>query len=90
MEFVWDFRKGMTNRMKHGVSFEEAVSAFHDPLSSTILDEAHSADEPRFLLIGRSWGDRLLVVAHVDLGERIRIISARVATPRERRSYEET
>ncbi len=90
MEFAWDARKGTFNIEKHGVSFEEAVTAFYDPLSRTIADPDHSDEEPRFILIGLSSHGRLLVVAHADLGDRIRIISARLATRRERWTYEET
>ena len=90
MEFVWSVQKAATNFAKHGVSFEEAVTAFHDPLSRAIGDPDHSVDELRCLLIGLSARGRLLVVAHADLGERIRIVSARVGTRRERRTDEET
>ena len=90
MEFAWDARKAATNLLKHGVSFEEAVTAFYDPLSLTIDDVDHAEEELRFVLIGLSSRGRLLVVAHIDLGERIRVISARLATRRERWTYEET
>ncbi len=90
MEFVWNARKAKTNLTKHGVSFEEAVTAFHDLLSRTIEDPDHSVEELRWLLIGLSSSGRLLVVAHADLGDRIRIISGRLATRRERHTYEET
>jgi uncharacterized DUF497 family protein len=90
MEFRWSPRKAIANRRKHGVTFEEAVAAFHDPLSRTIEDPDHSRGEPRFLLIGQSLRGRLLVVAHADFGGAIRIISARLATRREQRAYEET
>jgi len=90
MDFTWSARKAHKNRQKHGVSFEEAVTAFHDPLSRTIEDPDHSRDEERFLLIGQSSRGRLLVVAHADFRERLRIISARLATRHERRTYEET
>jgi uncharacterized DUF497 family protein len=70
MEFVWSVQKAATNFAKHGVSFEEAVTAFHDPLSRAIGDPDHSVDELRCLLIGLSARGRLLVVAHADLGER--------------------
>jgi uncharacterized DUF497 family protein len=67
----------------------EAITAFHDPLSITIDDPLHSLDEERFLLIGLSTANRLIVIAHRDDGEEIRIISARRASRRERRTYEE-
>ena len=85
--FEWDPHKARLNVAKHGVSFGEAASAFSDPLSLTRFDPDHSIDEERFLLLGASDQGRLLVVAHTDRGGRIRIISARLATRRERRSY---
>jgi uncharacterized DUF497 family protein len=87
--FEWDPDKAATNKRKHGVSFDEAASAFFDPLSLTIPDPTHSTDEDRFVILGESSRRRLLVVVHVTRGENIRIISARVATKRERINYEE-
>ncbi len=87
--FSWDPRKAASNERKHGVSFEEAVTAFGDTLSITVPDPDHSADENRFLLLGLSDQDRLLVVAHVERGDDTRIINARLATRRERTKYEE-
>lgn len=81
--------KAEENLRKHGVSFPEAATAFLDPLSLTVPDEPHSDGEERLVLIGRSHRQRTLVVAHTERGENIRIISARLATPRERRCYEE-
>jgi uncharacterized protein len=75
--FSWDSRKAASNERKHGVSFEEAVTAFGDLLSFTVPDPDHSADENRFLLLGRSDQNRLLVVAHVERGDDTRIINAR-------------
>jgi uncharacterized protein len=89
LRFSWDPRKAASNRRKHGVSFEEAASAFADPLSVTVPDPDHSVAEARFLLLGRSDRQRLLVVAHAERGDEIRLISARLATCRERRQYEE-
>lgn len=89
LTFEWDSRKAARNRSKHGVAFEEAASAFGDPLSLTIADPDHSAEEDRWILLGRSGLGRLLVVVHVERGDNIRIVSARLATPRERKSYEE-
>ena len=89
LSFTWDPRKDATNRRKHGVSFAEARTAFADPLSLTIPDPAHSGGELRWILVGRSQRRRLLVVAHADEGDQIRIISARPATRRERHAYEE-
>ena len=89
MEFEWDADKAEANVAKHEVSFDEAATAFGDPLSLTIPDPDHSDDEDRFVLLGETFGGRLVVVVHTDRNERIRIISARIATRRERRSYAE-
>ena len=86
--FEWDIEKAETNLRKHFVSFEEATTVFADPLSSTIVDSKHSAPENRFLIVGHSVAGRQLVVSHTDRGDKIRIISARLATPSEIRSYE--
>jgi len=88
--FEWDPAKAETNLRRHGVAFEEAVTVFGDPLSLTIGDSLHSAGEHRFIIAGRSQQGRILVVVHTERGERIRIISARRATKRERRQHEET
>ena len=85
----WHPEKARSNLRKHGVTFEEAASVFRDVLSVTITDPLHSAEESRFLTIGRSDRDRTLVVVHSEVGETIRIISARPATRREQREYEE-
>jgi uncharacterized DUF497 family protein len=88
--FHWDPAKARSNLSKHGVSFEEAAAVFGDPLSLTIVDPEHStAGEARFLILGQSTSGRLLVVAHTEAGDDIRLISARLATRRERQSYEE-
>jgi len=76
------------NLDKHGVGFAEAITVFGDPLEVTILDPDHSEDERRFLSLGLSEARRLLVVAYTGRGTTIRIISAREATPRERKTYE--
>jgi uncharacterized DUF497 family protein len=89
LQFAWDARKAAANQRKHGVSFAEAATAFGDPLSLTIPDPDHSQDEDRFLLIGRSTQQHLVVVAHAERGDTIRIISARPASRRERIAYEE-
>jgi hypothetical protein len=88
IEFQWDKEKALRNLKKHGVTFEEAVTAFYDTLSSTIPDNEHSEGEPRFLLLGLSNQSCLLVVSHTDRGNTIRIISARLATNKERKYYE--
>jgi uncharacterized DUF497 family protein len=89
MHFEWDPEKARANLAKHEISFEEAMQAFLDPLSVTILDPDHSEGEDRFVLLGQSAAGRLLVVVHTDRGEAIRLISARRATRRERRAYEQ-
>ena len=90
MKFEWDRTKAASNLRKHGVSFDEAATAFADPLSHVFPDPDHSDNETRFLLIGMSQTIRILVVSHTDRGEAIRIISAREATRKERIFYEES
>ncbi|MGB5156828.1 BrnT family toxin [Desulfobacterium sp. N47] len=87
--FEWDTNKAQLNLKNHGISFDEASTVFSDPLSQTIDDPLHSEDEERFVLIGRSIQGRLLVIVHTERGDRIRIISVRLATKRERFRYEE-
>jgi uncharacterized protein len=87
--FTWDPAKAEANERKHGVSFDEAKSAFGDPLSVTVDDPRHSMDEARMVLFGRSVAGRLLAVMHTERGSAIRIISARLVTRHERREYEE-
>lgn len=87
--FGWDAEKARTNLRKHGVSFEEASTVFGDPLSLTIPDPLHSTDEERFVTIGESSAGRVIVVVHTDRGQALRLISARLATSRERRTYHE-
>lgn len=89
MEFEWDVEKALVNEEKHGVSFAEASTVFGDPLASTVSDPDHSEVEERYLTFGRSSLGRLLVVAHTDRSERVRIISSRLLTPREVRAYEQ-
>jgi uncharacterized DUF497 family protein len=88
IEFEWDSAKAEANLQKHGVSFEEATTAFYDALSSTIPDPLHSEAEARFVLLGQTSAGRLVVVVHVDRGAIIRLISARAATRKERKEYE--
>jgi uncharacterized protein len=88
MRFEWHRRKAEENIRKHGVSFDEAVTAFYDPLSATFDDAEHSAAVARFITVGYSTRGRLLVVAHAERGASVRIISARRATARERRRHE--
>lgn len=87
LEFEWDPEKAEANHRKHGVSFHEASSAFADPLHVVIGDPRHSEHEERFVLFGQSEAGRLLAVMHTERGQRIRLISARLAIPRERRQY---
>ena len=89
LTFEWDRRKAASNLQKHDVSFEEAATAFEDPLSVTIHDPDHSEEEERFILLGSSETERLLTVVHTERGDTIRIISARLATGHEREAYEE-
>ena len=89
LTFEWNAAKAAANLAKHGVSFEEAAMVFGDPLSVTIFDPAHSQAEERFIILGCSHLDKLLVVVHTERGDNIRIISARHASRRERKCYEE-
>ena len=89
LEFEWDETKARMNLKKHGVSFNEASTVFGDPLSLTIPDPIHSKEEENFITIGESHRRRLLVVVATERDARIRIISARAATRRERKDYEE-
>ena len=88
MRFEWDPGKAKRNLKKHGVTFEEAVTVFYDPLSATFSDPDHSEDEYRFITIGLSASNKLLVVANTDRGDSLRIISARPATAHERKKHE--
>jgi hypothetical protein len=89
MQCEWDPAKAAANVRKHGVSFEEASTALADELAVTGADPDHSKGGSRFVTFGISSAGRLLVVAHSERGERLCIISARLATKRERRIYEE-
>lgn len=89
LRFEWDKSKADSNLRAHGVSFHEATTVFADPLSITISDPDHSVAEMRFIDIGLSHRGRLLVVSYTERGNRIRPISARLATRNERRQYEE-
>lgn len=89
MEFEWDPRKAAKNLRKHSVSFTEAATVFGDGLSITVHDPDHSAEEDRCITIGWSNRYRLLMVAHADRGDRVRIISARELTRAERKAYEQ-
>ena len=89
MEFEWDSGKAAENLRKHKVSFAEAATVLGDFLGSTASDPDHSGDEHRYITVGVSNRGRLLLVAHAERRERIRIISARKLTRNERRVYEE-
>lgn len=89
MNFEWDSGKAVSNLRKHGVSFEEASTIFYDPLALTGDDPDHSEGEERLITFGLSSAGRLLVVSHAEGDKVIRIISARLATRRERQLYEE-
>ena len=86
---VWDVRKDRTNRTKHGISFEEASEIFFDPVALTVDDQEHSWYEFRFITIGKTRLQRLVVVFFTETEEEIRIISARKPTRSERLNYEE-
>ena len=88
LRFSWSERKAALNLKNHGVGFEEAATVFLDPFGRLYDDPDHSVAEERYLLVGHSLADRLLLVVHAEKGDTIRIISARRATSRERRRYE--
>jgi len=88
-EFEWDPRKAHANEVSHGVKFEEALTVFRDPLARIFDDEEHSEDESREIIIGNSGKRRLVLVSFTVRGSRVRLISARKATPLERKDYEQ-
>ena len=88
VEFEWDSAKAAANRRKHGITFEEAATVFLDEHATVFDDPDRASSESRFLLVGLSAASRMLIVVHVERADRIRIISARRATPRERRAVE--
>lgn len=91
MRFEWDIEKAERNFKKHNVEFSEAETVFGYPLARTYYDEAHSVQEKRELIVGLSSQGRLLIVSFTERGpDTIRIISARIVTSKERRSYEHT
>ncbi len=89
IRFEWDPNKALENLQKHGVAFEEAATVFGDYLSMTVPDPDHSTQEDRLITVGSSSHNRLLMIAHTERRDSIRIISARELTPRERRQYED-
>ncbi|MBL7105764.1 BrnT family toxin [bacterium] len=86
--FEWDANKAKRNIKIHGITFDEACTSFKDTLSLTIYDPLHSKEEERFILIGNSIKNRLLVVIFTERGDNIRIISTRKANKNERKYYE--
>jgi uncharacterized DUF497 family protein len=88
--FEWDQRKAAANLKKHGVSFEEAITVFADPVSMNMPDPDHSEGEQRFLVLGASVRSRLMVVSYTERSPKTRIINARLATRHERRQYEDS
>jgi uncharacterized DUF497 family protein len=88
-QFEWNSAKAKTNLAKHEVSFDEASTVFDDPMFIMVLDDEHSQDEQRYITIGLSKDGRLLMVAHTERENRVRIISARKATKNEEKFYAE-
>ena len=89
LRFEWDPKKAETNQIKHDVSFEEALTVFADPMARIFPDEEHSVDELREIIIGHSARRQLILVNFTGINDRVRIFSARKATRRERKDYEE-
>ena len=89
LQFEWDEAKAQANARNHGVTFDEAATVLLDPLASTIPDPDHSLGEERYLTIGLSTQGRLLVISYTERQGRFRLMSCRLATRRERRTYEE-
>jgi len=89
LQFEWDAAKAKRNEAKHGVSFEEAITVFADPLARIFNDEEHSEIERREIIVGNSVRQNLLLVSFVEIDDRVRLISARKATQMEREDYEE-
>jgi hypothetical protein len=88
MKFEWNESKDQANQRKHGISFQEATTVFGDPLAATVPDPDHSHGEPRYVTMGYSTSNRMVVVSHTEEGENFRIISAREANAHERKTYE--
>lgn len=88
MKFEWNTEKAELNLKKHGVGFDEAVTIFDDLFYVEFYDPKHSIEEHRFLIIGESKRQRLLIVSYAERDDKIRIISARELIPQERRNYE--
>jgi Uncharacterized protein conserved in bacteria len=88
MLFDWDPEKAAANLKRHDVSFDEASTVWNDYFNIELFDHDHSVEENRFLMIGESAEQRLLIISFTERGNRVRIISARELTPKERREYE--
>ena len=89
MNFDWDQNKAARNFARHGVSFDEAATVFDDPLYLDFFDPEHSDEEHRYIRVGCSKQHRILVVSYTEREDMTRLISARLATRKERQSYEE-
>ncbi len=89
LQFEWDARKAKANEAKHGVSFEEAITVFADPLARIFEDAEHSENERREIIVGHSDRQNLILVSFIEAGEWVRLITARKATRTERKDYEE-
>lgn len=89
MNYEWDENKAALNLAKHGIAFDVAITAFDDPLYVDFYDPDHSVEEHRFILLGQSTNGKLLFVSYMERNDTIRIISAREATPSERKAYEQ-
>ncbi|AFZ60435.1 BrnT family toxin [Anabaena cylindrica FACHB-243] len=89
MEFEWDTKKAESNLSKHGVSFTEAQTVFDDPLYVDFYDPDHSETEHRYIIIGESSNNRILLVSYTEREDIIRIISARQVTKQELKAYQE-
>jgi uncharacterized DUF497 family protein len=89
VDFEWDSEKARSNEQKHKVTFLEATEVFGDVLSSTAADPDGSEGEARFLIFGRTSNGKHLVVSYTERGENLRLISARIMTPHERKAYEQ-
>jgi len=88
MNFEWNLQKAEINLKKHGVSFDEAKTVFDDPLYADFYDPDHSDSGHRYLIVGRSCRERLLIVSYTEQDDSIRLISAREITRKERKAYE--
>lgn len=88
MEFEWDYKKAATNTKKHSVTFDEAITCFYDPHQIAFYDPNHSDEEDREIMIAKSNRHRVLLTCYTIRGEKIRVISARLATKQEIKDYE--